>query len=235
MIVFIPVRLGSSRLPQKVIADVGGLPMMIQVGKRAKEADVGPVCFACAEQELVDLAKDHGFDAVLTDPNLASGTDRMYAGFKAHGVDSQHVINVQGDMPFVDPAAITATAKKLLSGTKADIVTPITPIQDPHMLAKISMVKVVVGMNGHAIYFTRTPNFPNGEGIHYGHLGIYGYKISSLERFVSLPRSPLEIRESLEQLRALEDGMRIEVVVVNHYPQSVDTPEDLEKARLLVS
>jgi 3-deoxy-manno-octulosonate cytidylyltransferase (CMP-KDO synthetase) len=207
--------------------------MMIQVGKRAKEADVGPVCFACAEQELVDLAKEHGFDAVLTDPSLSSGTDRMYDGYKAYGRDSKHVINVQGDMPFVDPLAIRATAERLISGTKADIVTPITLIEDAALLAKTSMVKVVVGKNGNAIYFTRTPHFPNGEGPRYGHLGIYGYQVESLARFVALPRSVLEVRESLEQLRALEEGMLIEVVHVSHYPQSVDVPDDLERARAL--
>ncbi len=231
MIIFIPVRLGSARLPNKVVADISGIPMMIRVAQRVKEADVAKVCFACAEQELVDMANEYGFDAILTDPNLQSGTDRVYAGYVESNATDEHVINVQGDMPFVDPEAIRAVATTMLNDTSYDLVTPITELNDAAMAEKTSTVKVVKDKNNRAIYFSRTPNFPYGSGPIYGHIGIYGYKADSMKRFVSLPRSYLEIRESLEQLRALEDGMTIKVVEVSHYPQSVDTPDDLLAAR----
>ncbi|MCE2991411.1 MAG: 3-deoxy-manno-octulosonate cytidylyltransferase [Candidatus Jidaibacter sp.] len=230
MLIFIPVRLAATRLPQKPILDVKGLPMMIQVGLRAKESNVGEVVFACGDQELVDLAAKHGFKAVLTDPSLPTGTDRVHAAYQALNSKDKHILNVQGDMPFISGKTIAETAK-VLERSDADMATAASIIDkgDSEHTLNSSVAKVVLSKNNRALYFSRTPYLPHGIGDYYHHLGIYGYKADALKKFVSLPQSPLEKRENLEQLRALENDMTIDVAIVNDFPQSVDTPEDLVK------
>lgn len=230
MLIFIPVRLASQRLPQKAVADVKGLPMMIQVGNRAKEANAGEVVFACGDQELVDIAHAHGFKAVLTDPSLPTGTDRVYAAYKKLGSNDPYIINLQGDMPFIDPETIHQTAEAL-KNSDAEMSTAASKFHDKAESETPSVVKVALSYQGRALYFSRASAFPHGEGEYYHHLGIYGYKADALEKFVNLPQSPLEKRENLEQLRALENGMNITVAIVDDCPQSVDTPEDLIKVR----
>lgn len=231
MLIFIPVRLASTRLPKKAIADIKGLPMMIQVGMRAREAAAGDVIFACGDGELVDIATSYGFKAVLTDPSLPTGTDRVHAAYKALDTKDELIINVQGDMPFISPQTIAETSK-LLANSNADMATAASVIKDSSDTLNPSVAKVVLAQNNRALYFSRTPHLPHGSGDYYHHLGIYGYKASALEQFVNLPQSPLEKRENLEQLRALENGMTIDVAIVNDFPQSVDTHEDLEKVRI---
>ncbi len=230
MLIFIPVRLASTRLPNKPVADVKGLPMMIQVGMRARAANAGDVIFACGDKELVDIAESHGFRAVLTDPKLPTGTDRVYAAYKALNTKEQHIINVQGDMPFISPATVAETAK-LMANSNADMVTAASVVTDAADTLNPSVAKVVLTHNNRALYFSRTPSLPHGNGDYYRHLGIYGFQADALEKFVKLPQSPLEKRENLEQLRALENGMTIDVAIVDDFPQSVDTPEDLVKVR----
>lgn len=230
MFIFIPVRLASQRLPQKAIADVKGLPMMIQVGNRAKESGAGEVVFACGDQELVDIANAHGFKAVLTDPSLPTGTDRVHAAYKKLGLTDKYLINLQGDMPFIDPKTIHATAEALKNGG-TEMSTAASQFRDKSAAESASVVKVALSYQGRGLYFSRSAAFPFGEGDYYHHLGIYGYQAEALDEFVKLPQSPLEKRENLEQLRALENGMQITVAIVEDCPQSVDTPEDLVKVR----
>lgn len=230
MLIVVPARLGSERLPGKVLEEVGGMPMVVQVAKRAQESKAGDVVVACAEQKVADVVRSYGFEAVLTDPALPTGTDRVYAAFKALGSQHQHVVNVQGDMPFIDPQAIRDVADLIARG-EVDMATAVVQMDDTEKLARTSVVKVVIDKNNMAIYFSRTPGFPYGKGPHYAHIGIYGYNANSIQRYVELPRSALEIREGLEQLRALEDRMKIGVAFTEHYPQSVDVPDDLQSAR----
>lgn len=230
MIIFIPVRLNSVRLPQKALADIKGLPMMIQVGKRAKESQVGEVIFACGDAELVEMAERHGFKAVLTDPLLPTGTDRVYAGFEALNTTEQYIINLQGDMPFIDPTTIAKTAE-MLKSSGGDMSTAACIQTDREVLQSPSVAKVVINSHGKALYFSRTHPFPFGEGNYYQHHGIYGYTAKALKRFVALPQTPLEKRENLEQLRALEHDMSIHVAIVNDCPKSVDVPQDLIEVR----
>ncbi len=230
MLLFIPVRLASTRLPQKAIADVNGLPMMIQVGLRAKESNAGEVYFACGDQELCDLASKHGFKSVLTDPALPTGTDRVHAACSQLGLKNELVINIQGDMPYIKPSTIHATAE-LLKHTEAEMSTAAALVTNAEDVKEPSVAKVALSYQNRALYFSRTAVLPYGPGDYYYHLGIYGFKYDALQKFVSLPRSPLEIRENLEQLRALENNMRIDVAIVDDIPLSVDTADDLAKAR----
>lgn len=231
MIIFIPVRLNSVRLPKKVVADIKGLPMMIQVGMRAKEAEIGEVVFACAENELVEIAQQHGFKAVLTDPSLATGTDRIYAAYKSLRTKEKYIMNLQGDMPFINPKTIKATSKIIFETSSADISTAANIQTDDDILASSGVVKIAITHKNKALYFSRSHPFPYGEGTFYQHHGIYAYTSEALEMFVSLPRSKLEIRENLEQLRALENDMNIFVAIVDDCPQSVDLPQDLAIVR----
>jgi 3-deoxy-manno-octulosonate cytidylyltransferase (CMP-KDO synthetase) len=230
MLIFIPVRLASTRLPHKPVADIKGLPMMIQVGIRARLANVGDVIFACGDKELVDIATSHGFKAILTDPELPTGTDRVHAAYKMLDTRDQTIINIQGDMPFISPSTITEIAK-LMANSSADIITAANVITDASDTLNPSVAKVVLTQNNRALYFSRTPSLPHGNGHYYRHLGVYGFRAGALEKFVNLPQSSLERRENLEQLRALENGMTIDVAIVDDFPQSVDTPEDLIKVR----
>jgi 3-deoxy-manno-octulosonate cytidylyltransferase (CMP-KDO synthetase) len=235
-IVLIPARMASTRLPGKPLADIEGLPMIVRVWRQAVAAGVGPVVVAAAEPEIAAAVEAAGGRAVLTAPDLPSGSDRIFAGLEAIDSRGQHdvVINLQGDLPALDPEAVRAVAAALAE-TGADIATLAAEIDDDADRDNPNVVKPVVawqadGRRGRALYFTRA-RAPHGDGALFHHIGIYAYTRDALARFVALAPSPLETREKLEQLRALEAGMHIAVARVDKVPLSVDTPEDLERAR----
>jgi 3-deoxy-manno-octulosonate cytidylyltransferase (CMP-KDO synthetase) len=237
-VVIIPARLASTRLPNKPLAEIGGVPMIVRVWAQAMQAGVGPVVVAAAEEEIADAVERAGGHTVMTHPDLPSGSDRIFAALQ--GLDPMGkydtVINLQGDLPAVDPAQIRAAAQALPG---FDIATLAAPITDEADRANPAVVKAVVawepdGRKGKALYFSRA-TVPTGPGDHFYHVGIYAYTRAALARFVELPPSPLERREKLEQLRALEAGMSIAVARVDAVPLSVDTPEDLEYARKMMS
>ena len=237
-VIIIPARMASTRLPGKPLADIGGVPMIVRVWARAMQAGIGPVVVAAAEDEIADAVEKAGGHAVLTHPDLPSGSDRIYAALQ--GIDPggryDTVINLQGDLPALDPAQLRAAAAALPGH---DIATLAAPITDAADRANPAVVKAVVawapgGQKGRALYFSRA-TVPTGPGEHFYHVGIYAYTRGALARFVELPPSPLETREKLEQLRALEAGLSIAVARVDAVPLSVDTPEDLEYARKMIS
>lgn len=238
-IVVIPARMASTRLPGKPLADICGAPMIVQVWRRAMEAGVGRVVVAAAESEIADAVKAAGGEAVLTDPDLPSGSDRVWQAVCEVDPEGRHgvVLNVQGDLPTLDPALIR-TAHDALLRSGADISTLAAEITVEEERTNPNVVKAVTAFEGtsavRALYFTRA-TAPWGDGPLYHHIGLYGYRREALQRFVSLPPSPLEKREKLEQLRALEAGMTIEVALVDTVPLGVDTPADLEKARAALS
>jgi 3-deoxy-manno-octulosonate cytidylyltransferase (CMP-KDO synthetase) len=228
-IVLIPARLASTRLPDKPLADIAGKPMIVRVMERALAADVGPVVIAAAEQEIVDAVMSAGGQAVLTDPNLPSGSDRIMQALRLYDPTGAYdtVVNVQGDLPTLEPQTIADTLAALGDG---DIATPVVRIVREEEETNPNVVKAVFGANRRALYFTRA-TAPTGEGPLYHHIGLYVYQRAALERFVQLPPGLLEQRERLEQLRALEAGMQINVAIVDTVPLGVDTPADLERAR----
>ena len=237
-VILIPARLGSTRLPNKPLADIQGVPMIVQVWRRAMEADIGPVFVAAAEPEIVAAVDSAGGRAVLTNPDHPSGSDRI---FEALGqIDPvgrfDVVVNVQGDLPTIDPRVIIASVKPLEERV-VDIVTLATVITREEEKTEPSVVKAIGSTIApgrmRALYFTRS-TAPSGEGPLYHHIGLYTYRRGALDRFVSLPPSPLEQRERLEQLRAVEDGMRIDIIVVDDVPLGVDTPHDLDRARAIL-
>ncbi|MES2254311.1 MAG: 3-deoxy-manno-octulosonate cytidylyltransferase [Pseudomonadota bacterium] len=235
-ILVIPARLASTRLPAKPLADIGGVPMIVRVLRQAEAAGLGPVIVAAGEQDIVAAVEAAGGRAVLTDPDLASGSDRVHAALEKLDPQRAHdvVVNLQGDLPALDPAQIRAVADALAQ-SGADIATLAAQITDPSERDNPSVVKAVVawernGQLGRALYFTRA-TAPGGDGPLFHHVGIYAYRRDALARFVGLPPSPLELREKLEQLRALEANMSIAVARVDSVPLSVDTPADLAKAQ----
>lgn len=234
-IVLIPARMQASRLPGKPLADIHGLPMIAHVVARAKEAEIGPVGVAAAEPEVAAAAEAAGARAVLTDPDLPSGSDRIMAALKELDPEGRHdvVVNVQGDLPTIAPAAIRA-ALPPLDDSVVDISTLVAEIRREEERANPNVVKAVLAQSGRALYFTRA-TAPTGPGPLWHHIGLYAYRRQALERFVALPPSPLERRERLEQLRALEDGMIIAAAVVDDVPLGVDGPEDLDRARAILA
>lgn len=238
-LIVIPARLASTRLPDKPLADIAGKPMIVHVWERAVAAGAGPVVVACAEEAIADAVTAAGGRAVLTDPDLPSGSDRVHAALAeadpegAHGV----VVNLQGDLPTLDPAAIPAVLRPL-SDPDVDIATLAAATDDPAERDNPNVVKAVLAIRpgttvGRALYFTRAPA-PYGAGPVYHHIGIYAYRRAALDHFVHLPPGILEQREKLEQLRALERGMRIDAALVTAVPFGVDTPDDLERARAIL-
>ncbi len=239
-IIVIPARLAATRLPGKPLALIGTDAMIVHVWRRAVAAAVGPVAVACAEREIAAAIEAAGGRSVLTRPDHPSGSDRVFEAVTALDPARQHdvVINVQGDLPLIDPAAIRA-ALEPLADASVDIATLAALIRAPDERTATSVVKIAAGFAdgahiARALYFSRLP-VPWGEGGHYHHIGIYAYRRAALERFVALPPAPLELRERLEQLRALEAGMHIAVALVDTVPFGVDTPDDLARARTLFS
>lgn len=233
-LIVIPARIGSTRLPGKMMADVCGDPLIVHTYRHVADANVGDVVVACDDQTIVDAIEKAGGRAVLTDPNLPSGTDRVFAAWQE--IDPQeeyeYIINVQGDLPLIDPEFVRK-ADELVKSSNFDMSTLATPIHDDSYKLN-SVVNPVIAFSsateGQALYFSRSP-IPFG-GPYYNHVGIYCFKSEALKKFVSLPQSNLEKIEKLEQLRALENDITIGIVVVDKpSPISVDTPEDLEKVR----
>jgi 3-deoxy-manno-octulosonate cytidylyltransferase (CMP-KDO synthetase) len=238
-IIIIPARLASTRLPDKPLADIAGLPMIVHVLRRAEAAQVGPVLVACGDQAIADAVTSAGGMAVMTDPGLPSGSDRAFAALEAFDPAAEYdvIVNLQGDLPTIDPSVID-TVLKPLRDPAVDIATLVTEIADEAERHDPNAVKAVVGLAngetvGRALYFSRA-TVPTGDGDHYHHIGIYAYRRAALRQFVELPESVLEKREKLEQLRALEAGMRIDVALVDTVPDGVDTPADLERARAIL-
>ncbi|HEX4408876.1 MAG TPA: 3-deoxy-manno-octulosonate cytidylyltransferase [Xanthobacteraceae bacterium] len=239
VLIVIPARLAATRLPGKPLADIAGEPMIVHVLRRALEADLGPVVVATDAPEIAAVVDKAGGRPVLTKPDHASGSDRI---FEALGkVDPQGrveiVVNLQGDLPSIEPETVAAVLRPLTDpavdiATLAAVITRDTERTDPNVVKVVGTPLSPSRLR--ALYFTRA-TAPSGEGPLYHHIGLYAYRRAALERFVSLPPSPLEQRERLEQLRALEAGMRIDVEVVEAVPLGVDTPEDLERARAVLT
>jgi len=239
-VIIIPARLAATRLPRKPLADIAGKPMIVHVADRAREANCGDVVVAAADAEIMTAVEAHGHRAVMTRSDHVSGSDRIFEALEtidpAAAFDT--AINVQGDLPTISPADIAAVLEPLANDPDCDIATLGTVISDEDEKTDAHVVKIV-GAPLHdrllnALYFTRA-TAPWGDGPLYHHIGLYAYRRPALARFVSLPAATLEKRERLEQLRALEAGMRIHVRLVDSAPLGVDTPRDLEKARALLA
>ncbi|MBQ1541804.1 3-deoxy-manno-octulosonate cytidylyltransferase [Caulobacter sp. CCUG 60055] len=235
-IVLIPARMAATRLPDKPLADIGGVPMIVRVLRQAEASGVGPVAVAAGDAAIVEAVEAAGGRAVLTDPELPSGSDRILAALAALDPEGRHdaVVNLQGDMPFVDPAVVAACAGLLAAEPSCDIATVVAPEASAADRANPDVVKAVLalqpgGRTGRALYFTRSTLY--GDAPVWRHIGVYGYRRAALEAFNAASPSPLERREKLEQLRALELGQSIWAAVADRAPISVDTPQDLDQAR----
>ncbi|ASL40106.1 MULTISPECIES: 3-deoxy-manno-octulosonate cytidylyltransferase [Acetobacter] len=235
-LVVIPARLASTRLPGKPLADIAGRPMVLRVWDAAMAANIGPVVVAAADQEIYDAVTAAGGTAILTDPDLPSGSDRVWQATQAFDPDGKYdvLLNLQGDLPTFEPQALHAVMS-VMANPMYDVGTLVAPVTSDAEKNAASVVKVACDFSGDAqiapaLYFSRQP-IPWGDGPLWHHIGVYGWRRAALAQFVALPPSGLEKRESLEQLRALEAGMRIGCTRLASAPFGVDTPEDLERAR----
>ncbi|NEW87330.1 3-deoxy-manno-octulosonate cytidylyltransferase [Rhodopseudomonas sp. WA056] len=234
-LVLIPARMAATRLPGKPLLDIAGLPMVVQVLRRAQTAEIGRVAVATDTPEIAAAVTAHGGEVVMTRADHPSGSDRIFEALQTLDPEGriQTVINLQGDFPTIRPEQIGAVLSPL-ADPAVDIATLAAEIHTDEEATNPNVVKVVgsplAADRLRALYFTRA-TAPWGDGPRYHHIGLYGYRRAALERFVALPPSPLERREKLEQLRALEAGMRIDVGIVDSVPRGVDTPADLETAR----
>jgi 3-deoxy-manno-octulosonate cytidylyltransferase (CMP-KDO synthetase) len=239
VLILIPARMASKRLPGKPLADIAGEPMIVHVWRRAMESGLGRVWVATDSPAIAKAVEKSGGSAVMTRADQATGTDRIFEALQqldgSRNVDI--IVNMQGDLPTLEPSQLGA-AVRALDEPAADIATLAAEIRKDEERANPNVVKVVGTPIGpsrlRALYFTRA-TAPAGDGPLYHHIGLYAFRRAALERFVALPPSPLERREKLEQLRALEAGMRIDVAVVDAVPLGVDTPEDLETARAVLT
>lgn len=236
-LVLIPARMAATRLPGKPLADIGGTPMIVRAWERASASGL-PVAVAAGDPEIVAAVEAAGGRAVLTDPELPSGSDRIRAAVETLDPEGRHdaVINLQGDMPFADPGLARLCAEILAARPECDIATLVAPEADASDRSNPDVVKAVLAMGegatvGRALYFTRSTLY--GDAPVWRHIGLYGYRREALMRFCAAPPSPLERREKLEQLRALEMGLQIWAAVIPEAPLSVDNPSDLEAARSL--
>jgi 3-deoxy-manno-octulosonate cytidylyltransferase (CMP-KDO synthetase) len=250
-LVAIPSRLKATRLPDKPLADINGSPMIVHVWRRAMEANVGRVIVATDSEAIAQVITSVGGEAVMTRDTHTTGSDRIHEALTA--IDPagriKFIVNLQGDLPTLEPRLVQDCLKPLTT-EGVDIATLVAEIRDPHERTNPNVVKAVgtpvdiatgrmAASNAtptlrlRTLYFTRA-TAPTGDGPLYHHIGIYAYQRAALDRFVTLPPAPLETRERLEQLRALENGMRIDAMVVNTVPLGVDTPEDLVKARQML-
>lgn len=240
-IVLIPARLAATRLPGKPLAPIAGEPMIVQVWRRAVEAGLGRVVVAAGEPPIVEAVERAGGEAVLVPDDVPSGTDRIFLALGRLDPDRRYgrIVNLQGDLPTLDPADLARVVEPL-DRLACDIATIAVATEDPEERERPNFVKAVVSFLpddpslGRALYFTRAAA-PTGPGPVWHHIGIYAFTRPALERFCALPASPLERREKLEQLRALEAGMTIGVKLVASAPFGVDTPDDLERARRILS
>jgi 3-deoxy-manno-octulosonate cytidylyltransferase (CMP-KDO synthetase) len=238
-LVLIPARMAATRLPGKPLLDIAGLPMIVQVLRRAEAARIGRVAVATDTAEIAAAVTSHGGEAVMTRADHPSGSDRIFEALGKLDPEGriETVINLQGDLPTISPDDIRAAAM-LLADSQVDIGTLAAEIRKDEEHTTPSVVKLVGSKLGdhrlRALYFTRA-TAPYGDGPRYHHIGLYAYRRAALQRFVKLPPSMLETREKLEQLRALEAGMRIDAAIVNSVPLGVDTSDDLETARQLLA
>jgi len=238
-IVLIPARMSATRLPGKPLADIHGAPMIVHVWRRAMEADIGPVWVATDDSAVIEAVASAGGRAIMTRSDHPSGSDRIFEALGLVDADGAHdvVVNIQGDLPTIEPSIVRACLGPLAEAA-VDIATLATPITREHEKDDPNVVKIVGTELGptrlRALYFTRA-RAPWGEGRLLHHIGLYAYRRDALQRFVGLPPSPLERREKLEQLRALEAGMRIDVTLVDTAPLGVDGPQDLERARAMLA
>jgi 3-deoxy-manno-octulosonate cytidylyltransferase (CMP-KDO synthetase) len=239
ILVLIPARMAATRLPGKPLADIAGLPMIVHVLRRAEAAGIGRVAVATDTPEIAAVVAAHGGEAVMTRTTHPSGSDRIHEAMQKLDPEgkAEIVINLQGDFPTITPQTIREVLPPF-ADPAVDIVTLASQIHTEEEDLAPSVVKAVGSPIGprrlRALYFTRA-TAPYGNGPRYHHIGLYAYRRAALERFVSLPPSPLELQESLEQLRAVEAGMRIDIMIVDSVPRGVDTPPDLETARSILS
>jgi len=242
-LVLIPARMASTRLPGKPLAEIAGKAMILHVLDRAREADIGVPYICTDSQEIIDCVVAAGGNAIMTRADHPSGSDRIYEALSLVDPDKKadFIVNLQGDLPTIDPALIIAGLAPLKQGP-ADIATLATLITNEEERSNPNVVKAVGTPIGpdlmRALYFTRATapwSAPGQNAPLYHHIGLYAYRREALEKFVSLPPSPLELQEKLEQLRALENGMRIDIALVDTAPLGVDTPNDLEKARRILA
>ncbi len=238
-IILIPARMASTRLPNKPLADIGGLPMIVRVARQAKAAQIGRVVVAADSVEIADAAGMHGIECVMTRMDHQSGSDRIFEALIRIDAKGEYdvIVNVQGDLPTIDPAIIRQSLMPL-DDPAVDISTLAAVIELEREKTDENVVKIVASQitpsRLRAHYFTRA-TAPWGEGPLFHHIGLYAYRREALERFVKMGPSALEQRERLEQLRAIEAGMRIDVEIVKTVPLGVDTPHDLERARTIVA
>jgi 3-deoxy-manno-octulosonate cytidylyltransferase (CMP-KDO synthetase) len=239
-IVLIPARLAATRLPDKPLADIHGAPMIVHVWRRAMEAQCGPVIVAAGEPAIAEAVERAGGRAILTGAHHPSGTDRIFEALGKADPAGAHdvIVNLQGDLPAIDPADLRAVLTPL-ADPAVDIATLVAECREDYERREPSVVKCVTAFApgqriARALYFSRA-QVPSGDGPLYHHIGLYAFRREALARFVSLPPSPLEKRERLEQLRALEAGMRIDAALVDKVPFGVDTPADLDRARALLA
>jgi 3-deoxy-manno-octulosonate cytidylyltransferase (CMP-KDO synthetase) len=237
ILVLIPARMASARLPGKPLADIAGLPMIVHVLRRAEAAAIGPVAVATDSEAIAAAVEKAGGRAVMTRADHVSGSDRIFEALVTLDTPARVIVNVQGDLPTLTPQDLQA-ALAPLKDPAVDIATLAAEIRDDAERVNPNVVKVigtpVAARRLRALYFTRA-TAPFGDGPLYHHIGLYAYRRAALERFVALSPSALERRERLEQLRALEAGMRIDVAIVDAVPLGVDMPEDLARARALLS
>jgi len=239
VLVLIPARMAATRLPGKPLLDIGGLPMIVHVLRRAEAAKIGRVAVATDTPEIAAAVRAHGGEAVMTRADHPSGSDRIHEAMRLldPGGTAEIVVNLQGDFPTISPDNIRDVLPPL-DDPAVDIATLAAEIHTEEEALNPNVVKAVGSLIGgrrlRALYFTRA-TAPTGDGPRYHHIGLYAYRRPALERFVSLPPSPLEQQEKLEQLRALEAGMRIDITIVDTVPRGVDTPADLETARRVLS
>ena len=238
-IILIPARMASTRLANKPLVDIHGAPMIVHVWRRAIEANIGDVVVACDHEDIARVVEKEGGKVILTDPDLPSGSDRIYQALMQEDPGKKHdiVVNLQGDLPNLPPKLLQKVLKPL-ANESTDLSTLGVPFEREEERHNPNNVKIVLSIekdksSGRALYFTRT-NAPYNAKTTYYHIGIYAYRRPALDKFVQLPVSPLEETEKLEQLRALEAGMRIDVELVEEMPVGVDTPDDLEKVRHLM-
>jgi len=235
VLILIPARMAATRLPGKPLLDIAGSPMIVHVLHRAQAAKLGPVVVATDSDVIATCVEKAGGRAIMTRTDHASGSDRIYEalGIVDPKAQAKIVINMQGDLPTLPPADLKAVLDPL-KDTAVDIATLAAEIKEPEERTNPNVVKVVGSLIApgrlRALYFTRA-TAPTGDGPLYHHIGLYAYRRAALAKFVALPPSPLEKREKLEQLRALEAGLRIDVAIVDSVPLGIDTPEELEIAR----
>jgi 3-deoxy-manno-octulosonate cytidylyltransferase (CMP-KDO synthetase) len=236
--VLIPSRLASTRFPNKPLADIGGKPMVVRVVEQAVKAGVGQVWVAAGDKQIADEVEKHGHRAVLTDPDLANGSDRIWQAAQRL-IEQGHnapdiIINAQGDEPLLPPELLTESVQILRDRPEVDVVTYAHPIHTEADINNPTKVKAVTTHSGRALYFSRSP-IPHGAGTMLRHVGFYAYRFKALEQYVSTPPGELENIEKLEQLRGLELGLHYHVATTHHEPIGVDTPADLEAVKKLIA